>query len=45
MTPWKAELCCDVRPTAVDWLWPLYLTRGKLALLDGDQTGFTHFVL
>src|SRR5262245_54802866 len=36
MSPWKAELCSDVRPTALDWLWPRYLARGKLALLDGD---------
>src|SRR5437764_12175808 len=34
--PWKAELCCDIRPTALDWLWPRYLARGKLAILDGD---------
>src|SRR5437660_9922117 len=36
MPPWTAELCCDVRPTALDWLWPRYLARGKLAILDGD---------
>src|SRR4249920_3366769 len=36
MSPWIAELCSDVRPAAVDWLWPGYLVRGKLALLDGD---------
>src|SRR5262245_5883874 len=36
MSPWKAELCSDVRPTALDWLWLRYLARGKLALLDGD---------
>jgi AAA domain len=36
MSIWKAELCCDVRPTAIDWLWPRYLVRGKLAILDGD---------
>lgn len=36
MSPWKAERCCDVVPTRLDWLWPGYLARGKLALLDGD---------
>jgi hypothetical protein len=36
MPPWKAELCCDIHPTALDWLWPWYLARGKLAILDGD---------
>src|SRR5438067_12812317 len=40
MSPWKAELCCDVSPTVLDWLWPRYLARGKLAILDGDpETG------
>lgn len=36
MPPWTAELCCDVRPSRLDWLWPGYLARGKLAVLDGD---------
>jgi hypothetical protein len=36
MTPWKDELCCDVAARSLDWLWPGYLARGKLALLDGD---------
>jgi RecA-family ATPase len=36
MSPWTVELCCDVRPAALEWLWPGYLARGKLALLDGD---------
>jgi hypothetical protein len=36
MPPWKAELCCDVRPTTLDWFWPLYLPRGTIAILDGD---------
>jgi hypothetical protein len=36
MHPWTDELCTDVRPTALDWLWPRYLARGKLAVLDGD---------
>ncbi|MEX2659706.1 MAG: AAA family ATPase [Acidimicrobiales bacterium] len=26
----------DVKPERVDWLWPGYLPRGKVALLDGD---------
>ncbi|HET6575805.1 MAG TPA: AAA family ATPase, partial [Fimbriiglobus sp.] len=36
MRPWTDELCSDVRPAAIDWLWPRYLARGKLAILDGD---------
>src|SRR5437867_3215912 len=36
MSTWKAERCCDVVPVALDWLWPRYLARGKLAILDGD---------
>jgi hypothetical protein len=36
MPPWKAELCCDVVARNREWLWPGYLARGKLALLDGD---------
>jgi hypothetical protein len=36
MAPWKANLCSDVQPTALDWLWPQYLARGKLVVLDGD---------
>ena len=36
MGPWRMELCSDVRPAAVEWLWPGYLARGKLAVLDGD---------
>lgn len=36
MRPWTDELCSDVRPTALDWLWPRYLARGKLSILDGD---------
>jgi putative DNA primase/helicase len=36
MSPWKDELCCDVAPAALDWLWPRYLARGKLVILDGD---------
>lgn len=26
----------DVEPERVDWLWPGYLPRGKLVILDGD---------
>ncbi len=36
MSPWTAELCCDITPKVIDWLWPRYLPRGKLAILDGD---------
>ena len=36
MSPWTAERCSDVRAIPLDWLWPRYLARGKLALLDGD---------
>lgn len=36
MTPWKSELCCEVVAKSLDWLWPRYLARGKLAVLDGD---------
>ena len=36
MSRWKARLCSEIRPTALEWLWPGYLARGKLALLDGD---------
>jgi hypothetical protein len=33
---WKAERLSAVRVVNLDWLWPGYLARGKLALLDGD---------
>jgi hypothetical protein len=36
MTPLTARFSSDVPPAAVEWLWPLYLARGKLAILDGD---------
>src|SRR5438270_13239601 len=36
MPPWKAELCRDVVAKNLEWLWPGYLARGKLAVLDGD---------
>src|SRR3989442_1501773 len=36
MSPWKAELCCDVVARSLNWLWPGYLPRGKLVILDGD---------
>jgi hypothetical protein len=36
MSRWKARLCSEIQPTALEWLWPGYLARGKLALLDGD---------
>src|SRR5881398_3739736 len=36
MTAPIAEPLSRVRPARVEWLWPHYLARGKLALLDGD---------
>ncbi|HEX3149551.1 MAG TPA: AAA family ATPase [Gemmataceae bacterium] len=36
MTDWTLERASDIRPTTLDWLWPGYLVRSKLALLDGD---------
>lgn len=36
MSPWEIELCSEVQPTQVSWLWPGYLPQGKLTILDGD---------
>lgn len=36
MAPLTAVPLSQVRPEAVRWLWPPYLARGKLTLLDGD---------
>src|SRR4051812_12512617 len=36
MSAWKARLCSEIAPAALEWLWPGYLARGKLTLLDGD---------
>jgi hypothetical protein len=36
MSNWEIELCSEIRSTKIDWLWPRYLARGKLAILDGD---------
>jgi hypothetical protein len=36
MSSWASNLCCEVQPTVLDWLWPQYLARGKLVVLDGD---------
>jgi hypothetical protein len=36
MSPWQIELASDVVPLSVEWLYPGYLARDKLALLDGD---------
>jgi hypothetical protein len=36
MSPWELELCSEVQPVQLEWLWPGYLPRGKLAILDGD---------
>ena len=35
-TPWEAKLCREVARIPLDWLWPHYLPRGKLVILDGD---------
>jgi hypothetical protein len=34
--PWTTLFCSDIAPTTLAWLWPRYLPRGKLTLLDGD---------
>lgn len=36
MSPWELELCSEIQPVQLEWLWPGYLPRGKLAILDGD---------
>ncbi len=36
MVAWKVDRCSEVVPTSLQWLWPNYLTRGKLTILDGD---------
>lgn len=36
MSTLTAEPLSQVRADSVRWLWPLYLPRGKLTLLDGD---------
>src|SRR5207253_5622783 len=36
MSSCKLERCSDITPVALNWLWPRYLARGKLAVLDGD---------
>jgi hypothetical protein len=33
---WTVEWGSEIRPVEVDWLWPGYLARGKLAVLEGD---------
>jgi hypothetical protein len=35
--PLTAEPLSRVRPDSVRWLWPRFLPRGKLTLLDGDS--------
>ncbi|HKB06631.1 MAG TPA: AAA family ATPase, partial [Gemmataceae bacterium] len=36
MSRWEADLCSEVAPVVLDWLWPGYVPRGKLVILDGD---------
>jgi hypothetical protein len=36
MFTWTVQLGTEIKPTKLDWLWPRYLPRGKLTLLDGD---------
>ena len=36
MPNFTLERAIDVRPRCLDWLWPGYLVRGKLAVLDGN---------
>ncbi|MBY0514312.1 MAG: AAA family ATPase, partial [Gemmataceae bacterium] len=36
MPAWTLTRCSAVAPVPLPWLWPGYLPRGMLALLDGD---------
>jgi hypothetical protein len=36
MTPLRLIRVTDIRPEPISWLWPGYVPRGKLTLLDGD---------
>src|SRR5438874_9318625 len=36
MPPLDAQALSQIRPEPIRWLWPAFLPRGKLALLDGD---------
>jgi AAA domain len=36
MNPLRLIRITDIRPQAISWLWPAYVPRGKLTLLDGD---------
>src|SRR4051812_12408292 len=36
MSAWVVESCSEVRPEPLEWLWPGYVPRGKLVVLDGD---------
>jgi hypothetical protein len=36
MDTWKPRRCSEIKPTNLDWIWPGYLVRSKLAVLDGD---------
>jgi putative DNA primase/helicase len=35
-TPAAVQIAADLAPQAPSWLWPLWLGRGVLAMLDGD---------
>jgi primase-polymerase (primpol)-like protein len=32
----RSAWACDIAPEQLDWLWPGWLARGKLAVLEGD---------
>lgn len=42
----RPDLIClsDIAPRAVDWLWPLYLAKGMLAMLSGDPGAGKTFI-
>ena len=33
---WEVQFGSEIRPVELEWLWPGYLARGKLAVLEGD---------
>ena len=38
LPPAVVTTLADVKPERVEWLWPGYLPRGKLVMLDGDPS-------
>jgi len=36
MSLWTIETGAEMQPEPLEWLWPGYLPRGKLVILDGD---------